>query len=258
MPTIKTLDDILADMTDISASSKPSHQHHKTGNPSNAKKLNQPKKSLKQTSSTSAQTSADTDFSPLTKTQLDKVLATTPKQSLVDADKTNQRLRWLAFYYLSKRELSQKELRQKLLAKNQDPKKVEELLTEFAQKGYQSDERFASMLIRESVRRGRGKQHIAERLRQHGIKLPYSLDELITKAGVDSVCDGTILDTQPDKETVDWLRLAVEARSKKYGDELPTDPKQKAKQLRFLQYRGFDMQVCFDALKFSLQDLDER
>ncbi len=179
-------------------------------------------------------------------------------EPLVIPDKQENRLRWLAFYYLSRRELSQKELRQKLLDKDQDSEKVEALLIEFAEKGYQSDERCAYMLIREAIRKGRGKRHILDSFREHGISLPDSLDELIAKADIDSLKDGTVLDDDVEDAEIDWLKLAVEARSKKYGDTPPKDPKDKARQLRFLQYRGFEMDVCFDALKFSLKDLDER
>lgn len=186
--------------------------------------------------------------------ELAQLLASVPAEQL--SNNQDQRLRWLAFYYLSKRELSQQALRQKLLAKDQDPNKVEALLTEFAHKGYQSDERCAYMLIREAIRRGRGKQHIAHNLSQHGIDLPYSLDELIARTDTDSLCDGTILDDTNNKDNIDWLRLAVEARSKKYGNALPTTPKDKARQLRFLQYRGFEMAICFDALKTTLDELD--
>lgn len=174
-------------------------------------------------------------------------------------DEAINRLRWLAFYYLSNRELSQKQLRQKLLDKECDPQMIEELLVEFAQKDYQSDKRYAFMLIREGIRRGRGKHHIAQSLKDAGVNLPYSLDELIQMADVPSLSDGTVLagDDNAQQESINWLKLAVEARCKKYGNDLPTDQKQKARQLRFLQYRGFEMSVCFDALKYTLDDMDE-
>ena len=195
---------------------------------------------------------------------MSKLLQDVAIEPITLPDKEESRLRWLAFYYLSRRELSQKELRTKLLNKDQDPDKVEALLTEFAEKGYQSDERCAYMLIREAIRRGRGKRHIMDSFYEHGISLPYSLDELIEKADTDSLKDGTVLDSDTANDSnsaddsIDWLKLAIEARSKKYGDALPTDSKDKARQLRFLQYRGFEMDVCFDALKMTLQDLDER
>lgn len=169
-------------------------------------------------------------------------------------DRATNYMRWLAFYYLSRRELSQHQLRQKLLAKECDAEAVEALLVEFAEKNYQSDERCAHMLIRESVRKSRGKQHIRQALKDAKLTLPDSLDELIANAGIDEMADGTILENQQN-EQVDWLLLAVEARCKKYGNHIPTDPKEKARQLRFLQYRGFEMQICFDALKYCPEDL---
>lgn len=173
-------------------------------------------------------------------------------------DKAINRLRWLAFYYLSNRELSKKQLRQKLLDKDCNPDMISDLLDEFAEKGYQSDERCAHMLIREGVRRGRGKRHINQSLRKAGIDLPYSLDELIDQAGVESISDGTILDDETTTQgEINWLKLAIEARCKKYGNSIPKDPKEKSRQLRFLQYRGFETGVCFDALKYTLDDLDE-
>ena len=57
---------------------------------------------------------------------------------------------------------------------------------------------------------------------------------------------------------VDWLKLAVIARTKKYGDNVPTEQKDKAKQLRFLQYRGFNTDVCFAALNYTTDTLADR
>ena len=38
----------------------------------------------------------------------------------------------------------------------------------------------------------------------------------------------------------DWNELAAEVRRKKFGASLPVDFNRKAKQMRFLQYRGFE------------------
>lgn len=198
-----------------------------------------------------------------TQTILDESTAQTLKHVSIEPiyqnDKAINRLRWLAFYYLSNRELSKKQLHQKLLDKDCDPDMISALLIEFADKGYQSDERCAYMLIREGVRRGRGKKYIKQSLKKAGIDLPYSLDELINQAGIESVGEGTILDdgkTHTDNK-LDWLKLAIEVRCKKYGNTVPKDSKEKARQLRFLQYRGFETNVCFDALKYTLNDLSE-
>lgn len=179
-------------------------------------------------------------------------LASVSTEALYQNDRAQNRLRWLAFYYLSKRELSRYELEQKLLNKDFSLDVITPLLDEFAKEGYQSDRRFAQMLVRESIRKSRGKRHISHALKKAKVCLDMTVDELIDSATADTF-DETILADITDGG-VDWLLLAVEARCKKYGNDIPTDPKHKARQLRFLQYRGFAMDVCFEALKRTLDD----
>lgn len=182
------------------------------------------------------------------------------KQNEIDAIKAESRLRWLAFYYLSRREYGRAELKQKLLDKEQDPEQIEALLDEFRDKGYQSDYRTTLMLIRENIRKGRGRGRIKQAFYQKKMPMPSNVDELIDMAQAESEAFSEFVDDDEDSlvEGVDWLKLAVTARTKKYGDALPTDQKQKARQLRFLQYRGFKSEVCFAALNHTLATLAER
>ena len=182
------------------------------------------------------------------------------RQADIDAIKAESRLRWLAFYYLSRREYGKAELRQKLLDKEQDPEKTDALLDEFESKGYQSDYRTTLMLIRESIRKGRGRGHIKQEFYRKKIDMPSNIDELIDMANEESDEFREFIDDSEDSliEGVDWLKLAVTARTKKYGDNIPTEQKDKARQLRFLQYRGFDTDICFQALNYTLDNLDER
>ena len=169
-------------------------------------------------------------------------------------------MRWLAFYYLSRREHGRAELKQKLLDKEQDPEKTDALLDEFEEKGYQSDYRTTLMLIRESIRKGRGRGRIKQEFYRKKIELPGNIDELIDMANTESEEFSEFIDDSEDSliEGVDWLKLAVTARTKKYGDDIPSEPKDKARQLRFLQYRGFKGDICFQALNYTLETLDER
>lgn len=248
---IKTLDEILADMghphsasTTKTVQIPPKIQKTSLKSPKNPTPPTHPS-----TKTTQTIKSSTTDVV----SKLAQILNGVNPEPLVTNDKKINRLRWLAFYYLSRRELSQHELRQKLLAKNQDPTDVENLLIEFAEKGYQSDERCAHMLVRESIRKGRGKQHIKQSLKHAKLDTSFDVEQLLSEIDKD-VVDGTILE---DDCTIDWLKLAVEARCKKYGDTIPLTPKEKARQLRFLQYRGFDYDVCFAALKKTLADFDD-
>lgn len=275
--SVKTLDEILADMNPVSAkTSNPSPQNSPaTPKPSASStratpikddgvapkpqttKQPRPKKRQKDThlDTPSAVSSLLTDDN---QTVLDdnslRLLSQVEIEKLQLPDKATRYMRWLAFYYLSRQELSRHELKAKLIAKECDPQAVDDLLVEFAQKGYQSDERCATMLVRESVRKGRGIHHLQDALKKAGLdaKTFGGIDELIALADV-GVTDGTILE-DGDSDEIDWLKLAVEARCKKYGNAIPKDPKEKARQLRFLQYRGYQMSVCFDALKMTLED----
>lgn len=182
------------------------------------------------------------------------------RQADVDAIKAESRLRWLAFYYLSRREYGKAELKQKLIDKEQDPEKVDALLDEFAEKGYQSDYRTTLMLIRENIRKGRGRGRIKQEFYRKKIAMPGNIDELIDLANAESDEFSEFVEDSEDTpvDGVDWLKLAVIARTKKYGADIPTEQKDKARQLRFLQYRGFKTDICFAALNYTLETLDER
>lgn len=181
------------------------------------------------------------------------------RQAYHDKIKGESYMRWLAFYYLGRREQSKKELREKLLAKDCEPQAVENLLIEFEQEGYQSDERMTSALIKEAIRKKQGKIRILHTLKKHGLNTISSTQEIQT--WIDEHTDffqDLLLNDKEDGDNqsidveVDWLNQAIEVRVKKYGNTIPTEPKEKARQLRFLQYRGFDMDICFEALKHTL------
>ncbi|MGP9688260.1 regulatory protein RecX [Psychrobacter sp. AOP22-C1-C5] len=182
------------------------------------------------------------------------------RQADIDAIKAESRLRWLAFYYLSRREYGKAELKQKLIDKEQDPEKIDALLDEFEEKGYQSDYRTTLMLIRENIRKGRGRGRIKQEFYRKKIAMPSNIDELIDMANNESDEFIEFVDDSTDNliDGVDWLKLAVIARTKKYGDDIPVEQKDKARQLRFLQYRGFNTDICFDALNYTLDTLEER
>lgn len=47
--------------------------------------------------------------------------------------------------------------------------------------------------------------------------------------------------------------MAAESRIKKFGESFPTEPKEKARQMRFLQSRGFTMDMITEAIT-SVED----
>ena len=145
-------------------------------------------------------------------------------------------LRARALQYLARREYSRAELAAKLrpYAEAEDefeqaqPVDIDELLDGLAASGYLSDERAVTQILH--ARRPRfGAQRIAHELHQKGIS-----HELIEKA------------LPALKETE--LETAHRVWQKKYG-ALPRDAKEKASQMRFLQSRGFSMEVIFKVLR---------
>lgn len=140
---------------------------------------------------------------------------------------TGARLRGIAFAMLGRREHSAQELKQKLLDLEADPTEVEAIVEEFKSQNYQSDQRMADMIVRANVRKGRGPARVKQTLRERHVAPELAQDNL---------------------EETDWLALARALREKKFGAELPTEAKEKARQLRFLQYRGFDGATCSQAV----------
>ncbi|MET0532604.1 MAG: regulatory protein RecX [Steroidobacter sp.] len=138
---------------------------------------------------------------------------------------------------LSRREHSTEELRRKLAAKGYPESGIATVVEKLATKKQVSDERFVSSYVHHHARRGKGPVRIRAQLRQQG------------------VTDSQIQQEVSVGET-DWTRLAGEVRRRKFGAELPSTASERAKQARFLQYRGFNSDQIRAALKFD-PDMDD-
>ncbi len=138
-------------------------------------------------------------------------------------------LRSRALAMLTRREHSQFELRQKLAELGGESSVIDTILHEFSKQNWQNDRRFTEVFIRYSARKGQGALNIRQELKQRGITDKEMVEELLADH--------------------DWFDLAQQTRSKKFGEEFPTERKEQARQLRFLQYRGFSSEQCWAALK---------
>jgi regulatory protein len=145
-------------------------------------------------------------------------------------------LRARALQYLARREYSRAELRGKLLphvqtdegCEPEQPAALETLLDDLTSRGWLSDARASTQWIH--AKRSRfGTQRITHELRQKGIA-----EELISAA----------LPALKESE----LDAARNVWQRKFGI-LPQEAKEKAKQMRFLQSRGFSMEVIFRVLR---------
>ena len=144
------------------------------------------------------------------------------------AKKPELTLRVRAMRYLARREHSRTELRAKLLLYAQEGDDVEAVLDELTQRNWLSDARAAQMLV--NTKRSRfGVRRIAHELKQNGIG-----DDLISTALVQL--------KQSELET------ARAVWQKKFG-VVAQDEKEKSRQVRFLQMRGFSLDVIFKVLR---------
>ena len=133
-----------------------------------------------------------------------------------------------AMRFLARREHTRVELRRKLAARAQEGEDVDALLDELAQRGWLSDARFAEQAIRAKARRF-GPIKLAHFLKSKGVG-----DEAIA-AGL----KGAGADGASSLESV-W-------RSRYRG--APSDERERLRQVRFLQGRGFAIDDIFKFLK---------
>lgn len=135
-----------------------------------------------------------------------------------------------AIYSLAMREHSRKELYNKLIKKEfSEDVCIDELLDELEENNYLNEERFVESFIRYRSRKGQGSIKIINELKQRGIN-----DKQIN--------------TALDESGVDWFEIAKQQREKKFGEQLPVDFKEKARQMRFLFGRGF----CSDVIRATV------
>lgn len=125
-----------------------------------------------------------------------------------------------AMRLLAAREHSQHELRRKLGQKGHEPDIIEAVIEQLAAQGLQSDERFIESFVNSHRERGKGPKRIRMELQQH--QLPY---ELIEK--------------HINERNSEWREHALRVKLKKFGQAPIDDIKERSKQTRFLEYRGF-------------------
>ena len=145
-------------------------------------------------------------------------------------DTQPKEVRRKAMDLLARREHSVAELRRKLLAKGYAQSTVDEQLQKLEQENLLSDQRFTESYTNYRSKKGFGPLRIAQELKEKGV----------TSALVEEYLD----------KKDDWQNIAKEVREKRFGVAVPKDYKEKARQLRFMQYRGFtqeQLRFLFDA-----------
>ncbi len=140
-----------------------------------------------------------------------------------------------AMNLLARREHSTRELKRKLKVRGMEGVAVDQALATLQQERLQSDERFVEMLVHSRIGKGQGPLRIQAELREHGVS-----DELVSAA--------------VDVNDPQWHDKIKEVRHKRFGASPPSNINERAKQMRFLQYRGFTPEQIRAVFKSSGDD----
>ena len=137
-------------------------------------------------------------------------------------------LRNRALALLARREHTRTELQRKLAAQAEDPQALIDLLDALTQRGWLSDARFDAALVHDKQAKF-GTTRLAYELRERGV------EESIIREQLDGLKQSEL-----DRARQVWQT--------KFGI-LPEDAKARAKQMRFLQSRGFSLDVIGKILR---------
>ena len=131
---------------------------------------------------------------------------------------------------LARREHSATEIQRKLQQRDFSPDEITEALDELQQGDWQSGERFAEAYIRGRRLKGFGPLRIAMELGERGV------NESIVSRYLHS--DDDI-----------WNETMLNEYERKYKGKAPDDYHEKARRMRFLQYRGFSPEKIRSVVK---------
>jgi regulatory protein len=134
-------------------------------------------------------------------------------------DTSEAAARAVAIGLLARRDFASNELREKLDAKGFAPAAAAVVIADLTSTGLLNDERYARNYVAYHAGRGQGPVRIAVELRRRGLAAE-SIDAALVSGP-------------------DWNALARRVCRAKFGSQPPANWAQRARQARFLQYRGF-------------------
>jgi len=126
----------------------------------------------------------------------------------------------VAVRLLAGREHSRAELWRKLCARSYDSEVVDRVLDDLIHRRLLSDDRFTEQYLASRQRRGFGPVRIKGELRERGVN-----NELIS--------------AHLNEQDEDWMETLHRTHDKKFGVKPPDSIQEKARRVRFLEYRGF-------------------
>jgi len=133
---------------------------------------------------------------------------------------------------LARREHSRRELARKLGARGFPEGVIASALDDLERSGALAEARFTESFVRSRVAKGQGPARIRAELAQRGVA-GEEVDGALREAGVD------------------WRETIRAVRQKRFGPVLPRDYRERARQARFLEYRGFSSAEIRAALELD-------
>lgn len=137
---------------------------------------------------------------------------------------------------LGRREHSARELTRKLTHDGLDPHSATEVVEALSESGWQSDARYAGLLVRSRIGQGYGPLRIRAELSSRGV------EEALIRAALD--------EAEPD-----WLAIVRQLHDRRYGQPAAS-PKERASRYRYLAARGFTGAQVSSALGRTAADDD--
>ncbi|MGX5220218.1 recombination regulator RecX [Pseudomonas segetis] len=142
-------------------------------------------------------------------------------------------VRRAAMDLLARREHGRVELVRKLRQRGATDDLIDPALDRLAQEGLLSEARYLESFIRYRARSGYGPVRIREELSQRGL-LRADVEQALAESGID------------------WAEQLLDVWQRKYAGKLPQDMRERAKQHRFLSYRGYPMELISELLRGKL------
>ena len=153
-----------------------------------------------------------------------------PRKPAADAAGADERaVRTAALALLAGRDFGRAELARRLERRGYPAGMVAAVVERLVAERLLSETRFVEQFIRQHAGRGHGPARIRAELRERGVP------DADVEAGLEAAGE-------------DWVAVAREVRRRRFGLSPPGDYPERARQARFLQYRGFSAEQIRAAL----------
>jgi regulatory protein len=153
-----------------------------------------------------------------------------PRRADTNAAEADERtVRTAALACLARRDFGKVELGERLRSRGYPSDLVDSVVAGLVAERLLSDERFLEQFVAMHAARGHGPMRVRMELRERGIAPPE-------------------IDAALEQSPADWVDIARRVRQRKFGSGVPENFQERAKQARFLQYRGFSAEQIRAAL----------